>query len=175
MLHGIFMGASRERGKSFAGPCWARQTPGTTSITTAPNMSHPPRPTAATMSPLYVTTLRCLHPYVCETPSSRTMRKAHSNTSQFRFESCHVSAPRLVLIFTPLALTAIYLHGGLHGIFTELHGLRGFCPYPFFTPYPFLPLGKKGALMSHGWAWWPRELTRPFKLRFGPRPRLGER
>ena len=112
------------------------------------------------MSPLYVTTLRYLHPYVCETPSDRTMIKAHTNKSQSRFESCHVSAPRLVLIFTPLALTAIYLHGGLHGIFTELHGLRVFCPYPF------LPLGKQGALISHGWAWWPHGLTRPFKLRF---------
>ena len=35
-LHGIFTGASRERGKGLAGPCWARQAPGTTSITTAP-------------------------------------------------------------------------------------------------------------------------------------------
>ena len=125
-----FTGSSRElhrKGVKISIPIARLSTPGTTSIPTAPSMSHPPRPTAATMSPLYVTTLRCLHPYVCETPSSRTMRKAHSNTSQFRFESCHVSAPRLVLIFTPLALTAIYLHGGLHGIFTELHGCRGKC------------------------------------------------
>jgi len=25
-----------------------------------------------------------------------------------------------------------------------------FCPYPFLTPYPFLPWGKKGALISSG-------------------------
>ena len=43
------------------------------------------------------------------------------------------------------------LHGRLHGIFTELHGLRVICPYPFFTPYSFLPLGRKGALISNGW------------------------
>ena len=61
------------------------------------------------------------------------------------------------------------LHMSLHGIFTELHGLRGFCPYPFFTPYPFLPLGKKGAFISHGWAWWPHGLTSSNPI-FGPRP-----
>ena len=69
----------------------------------------------------------------------------------FRCESCHVSGPRLILIFTPLAVMRFTLHGRLHGIFTELHGLRVFYPYPFFTPYPFLPLGEKGALISNGW------------------------
>ena len=45
----------------------------------------------------------------------------------FRSESYHVSGPRLVLIFTPLAVMRFTLHGRLHGIFTELHGCRGKC------------------------------------------------
>ena len=35
-----------------------------------------------------------------------------------------------------------------------LHGASrtaGFLPYPFFPPYPVLPLGKKRALINNGW------------------------
>ena len=73
-----------------------------------PRCPSPPRPTSATMSPIYMTTLRYLRPYVRESPSNRTMSKAHTTKSQFRFESGHVSGTRLALILTPLALTALY-------------------------------------------------------------------
>ncbi len=60
-----------------------------------------------------------LRPYVRESESSCTMSRAHINTSQLRFGSCHVSAPRLVLVFTPLAVTTLYPSRGtsryLHG------------------------------------------------------------
>ena len=81
-----------------------------------------------------------------ESPYSRTMSKAHTNKSQFRFESCHVSAPRLVLIFTPLALTAFYpsrrpsryLHGASR--------TAGFLPLPLFHPLPLFTPGQKGSI-----------------------------
>ena len=75
--------------------------------------------------------------------------------------------------------TSQYLHGALRTVV--------FLPLPFFTPYPFLPLGKKGALISDGWdakhphrsleieAAWPHGLTKPFKLRCGPWSRFGDR
>ena len=33
------------------------------------------------------------------------------------------------------------------GYFTESSRTAGFYPYPFLTPYPFLPRGKNGALI----------------------------